>query len=66
MDVKYFKLQLALEQQRFELRVHLYMDFFFPTVNTTVLHHLQLIESAYGEVQTWSNCLYPGPTISYI
>lgn len=44
VDVNFLKLQLALQQHRPELRRSNYI-WFFPTVNTTVLHGLHLKSS---------------------
>ena len=36
------------------MQVHLYKDY-FSVVNTTALHHLQLVESAEVKSQIWKN-----------
>ena len=43
------KIQLTLEQHRFELHQSTYVDF-FPVVNTTVLHDPWLVESLGAEL----------------
>ena len=46
------------------VQAHLYKDY-FSVVNTTALHHLQLVESAEVKSQVWKNHIDGGPTISY-